>query len=393
MKFTLTGTGMSLAAAATLMFSACGGKSDNPDAVTLENLKAANGLTIIDQGNGTVVLSWYGSNYESKFEGYNIFGMKKTNAELGELGLEKSKPLQLLDGLGNPIEGAKNILAKFNYGTDLETPAEATTAADDEAKVSFLPIHSKAAGGEPVLPTCQPSGDTCTATTEANKKTSDVTSNGVMSYTVSGLAAGSQYCFMVFSVLDGGKQISQTSTNVECVVPKIQVTATLDPTQGTSLPYDLRAYLSACNGFTCGTLSGGTAGGAATLASEMPLYVEKYVTENLVYFVAGKNSAVQDLGEYANGFSDSELPKQAPKLTYSFDNSTNKVANGGGYSLPGESLILKAKHVYVLAVGDKDATNPTSFRYHWIYVSGATDPIKTSTFAVTMRLSVNADDR
>lgn len=392
MKLILTRTGTSLVALAALVLGGCGAKTDNPDAVTLENLKSADSLNIADQGNGTIVLSWRGSNYESKFEGYNIYGMAKTDAELTTLGLTKGQPVQLLDGLGQPIEGAKTALAKFNYGDNLNTPVESTAAADADAKLSFLPIHSaKKADGTAVLPTCQPSGTTCVATTEANKKTSGVTNNGAQTYTISGLTVGTQYCFMVFSVLDGGSQIAQTSTNMECVVPRIEVKTTMNPSLGVSAPYDFRDYVSKCTGATCGTFTNGTVGSAATATSEMPLYVE--VFGGIVYFTTGKNAAIQDLGYYANGFANASVPK-APVLKQTFDNSTNTVANGGGYAVPGQSLVVKANHVYALAVSNAAAdTAPTSFRYHLIYTSDTTDPSSAAAFNVTLRLAVNPDQR
>ncbi len=391
MKFTSSHARVVLA---TLALSACGGKTDNPDAVTLENLKAASGLTITDKGNGAIVLSWAGSNFESKFAGYNIFGMKMTDAELTSLGLSKGKPLQLLDGAGAPIEGAKAVLTKFNYGASLEAAAEVgsdeKTSAGAEAKIAFLPIHSKDAKGEPVLPTCQPASTTCVATTESNKKSSDISNNGYVSYAISGLTAGSQYCFLVFSVLDEGKQIAQSSTNVECVVARPQLDVTLETVASNpGKVYDLRDYLSQCSGFTCPTLTATAASGSADANSTAPLYVETF--SSTVYFTTGKNAAIQDLGYYADGFADATLPKVAPKIDFTFNGSSNVVANGGGYAIPGQSLIVKAKHMYVLAVADAGTTAPTDFRYHWIYISST--PSAGSAMNATIRLSNNVNQR
>src|SRR5690606_33963516 len=47
----------------------CGGDATNPEAVDVTDLKNPYGLSLQDQGNGKVKLSWRGSNNESDFSG------------------------------------------------------------------------------------------------------------------------------------------------------------------------------------------------------------------------------------------------------------------------------------------------------------------------------------
>ncbi len=75
-------------------------KSDDPSAVTVKNLKYPRTLSITDKGGGAIELNWQASNFEKKFEGYNVYGVKLSDAEIAKLadsGLEKGAPLQLLD--------------------------------------------------------------------------------------------------------------------------------------------------------------------------------------------------------------------------------------------------------------------------------------------------------
>src|SRR5688572_5429686 len=79
-------------------------KEDNPDATDVENLKFPSALKILDNGDKTATLSWTGGNFEDDFHGYNVYGVKMTDAKIEDLKLVKGEPLQLLDAEGDAKE-------------------------------------------------------------------------------------------------------------------------------------------------------------------------------------------------------------------------------------------------------------------------------------------------
>ena len=209
---------------------ACG-KSDSPKAVTVDNLKYPHSLRIVDEGNGDIKLEWIGSNFEKGFQGYNVYGAKMTDdqiAQLAQYGLVQGQPIQLLDDEGKARDESKEIMKKFNF--DPENPftaaSEDDTAEDDEKKISYLPIH-EIKDKKPLLPSCYPNDENeslCDPYTGSVKKLpSSISLNGKTEFKIEGLVPGEQYCFMVFSVTDGGKKISQTSSEFECIIPAFQL--------------------------------------------------------------------------------------------------------------------------------------------------------------------------
>lgn len=389
--------------AAVITFLGCGKKSDNPAAAAVDELQAPSGLTIRDQGNGTVILYWYGSNNEDKFDGYNVYGMKEPT---GGFGLAEGKAVELLDDQGNAIDAAKTLLTKFNYdpsaGKGFENPATTLTDGKD---FSFLPVHTNN-GADPLLPTCKPvttnNVSTCVGTTAANKgkAVSDdatIALNTRTQYTVTGLIPGNKYCFLVMSSINEGKSVSATSTEMKCVTPKYKLEATLDTSAGNKF-LDLRTLLTACKASStnvCPAIDTTTyfvaSSGSATNASPGSLYVEASSTALSENFVAGIGGATIDLGYKPLGFADEGLPFKAPALLW----DSNQFEHGGGYTPAGMSVKLYPYHMYVVAVdaATTATSSPTQWYYHWIYVKNTT-PIANNSNAVLVevRLSKNAGD-
>lgn len=367
-------------------FFGCG-KADDPNAVTVSDLKYPASLTILDEGNGNVKLSWVGLNNEKDFDGYNIYGMKGTATDLGVV---EGTALKLLDEKGEAVAASKAVLQKFNYDpTDGYKLEKVGTKTDADKEFSYFPIHTKS-GEDPLLPTCKPASGQCVATTAANlgKTIGDLASmapNGAVYYSVTGLIPGSSYCFFVLSSMDKGKKVSQTSSPVACVVPRYSVTATniaanksASPTATRAL--DLKALRTACAAGNCGTVAlvahtqGGTAAAATDWCdktSDQALCFEvANATLGIPNITAGKNSAIQDLGYYANGFADEKFPAKLPALsTWSAD-----LQNLDGYSLSGQSIPLYKNRVYVIATDETTTSgNPTQFYYHLLWVTSVSD--------------------
>lgn len=400
-------TAMPLAgiAVAGALVVGCGDKESDPDAVTVDELKGPGKLWIQDQGDGAVTLNWTGSNNEDDFDGYNVYGVKTAApgqpATVG--GLAEGNALQLLDDDGEPVEAAKTTLAAFNYNPDnglglaapmsdnfsLQDAAEAEEK--EEAEFEALPLHKKN-GEERLLPTCKHDGaGTCVDTTAATEGQTAEDSpsyavNGKISYSLTGLKVGSTYCFLVLSTFDRGKEVSQSSSNMACVTPKYAKDVTLAvPTSVTPADYlklDFATWITACNAAADGKCpdpgeafaKDKPATGFHQPQDPGPVYVE-YDKDAGQAFVAGKNSAIADLGYYEGGFSNATLPRKAPKLTLDTNvtspTDTKKVApiaNKGGYSIAGQSVTMAKGHVYVFAVGDPEAAAPTTFHYVWAYV-------------------------
>jgi hypothetical protein len=378
-----------------LLTTACGDKSSDPDAVTVDELKYPGDLRIRDNGNGAVSLYWRAANNESDFDGFNVYGMNNSPS----LGVTEGKALQLLGTDGEANADAKTTLSKFNFDPKEGKfeKAGSQTNADGEAEFSALPIHSLDTDGTTrLLPTCKPSSGTCAPTTAATlgKSVGDdatLAVNGVVSYDVSKvgtLTVGNEYCFLVLSSMDKGQKVSQTSSNAACVTPKYKTAFSLPASETAYKLFDLTKWLASCTAAagcadpstTFITDNGGTTGHKASDAGDV--FLEKSAT-----MIAGKGNAIADLGYYANGFSDDALPPKAPVAkidTNVYDSgsgSADTPVYNVGYSLAGQSVPLVTKHMYVFAIAD--ATGGT-FHYYWMYVSGAV--AAGSPVAVEMRL-------
>jgi hypothetical protein len=395
----------------------CGDKSSSPDAVTVDELKYPGNLVIWDKGDGSVTLSWAGANNEDDFDGYNVYGVKGKPADLG---VTEHAAIELLDDKGEQNANAVTILNKFNYDPAKKlglaaSLADSTATADkDKPEFSSLPIHT-VSGEDKLLPTCKAKGGSCTMTTAANK---DTTASSDPSYAVNGrvsfdvpdtLTVGEEYCFFVMASEDNGKKVSQTSSNVECVIPKykLEMSLPLPATNDDNEVFDLRAILTACG--TAGKCDATAAAANVKKADDStggqtnkrdhvakdpgPVYIEKSSTTGALGFVAGNAAAVNDIGYYKNGLDDTSLPRTAPVLVAddtpigTGNNSEAPIFNAGGYSVPGQTVPLVANHVYVIAVGATGATGAGPYNYHWLYVGA--DPTG-STVAVKMRLTKGA---
>lgn len=398
--------------------SGCSDSASSPDAVTVSELKYPGDLVIWDKGDGKVVLEWSGANNEEDFDGYNVYGMKGT---AGTLGVTEGVALELLDDKGEKNPATDAILANFNYDpatTKLEAKGTAIALAEtedsDAPEFSYLPIHTGPADAR-LLPTCKPAAGTCTMTNAANQ---DATASNA-TYAVNGrvkfevpetLKVGDSYCFFVLSSMDAGETVSQTTSNVQCVVPKYSIGFNLPIPAGADDPkhFDLRTYIAACEASTTGkcaapaapvldaaadSTNNPTAAKSHTAADPMPIYIETSTT-GAVGFVAGSKTAINDLGYYEKGFDDVTLPKGAPVLVLDDTtiggtgvNADAPAFNGGGYSIAGQTVPLVAGHVYVFGVGSATATGAGPYFYHWLYVKSAP---AGGNAAVEMRLTKKA---
>jgi|GEM_PF-3310603 len=384
----------------------CGDASD-PEAVSIDELKAPGNLWIRDGGNGSVTLFWNGSNFEKDFDGYNVYGMKDSGTLL-DGGYAEGSSIKMLNEEGEPIEAAKTFIAKFNF--DPAKPYEEAAAATDddgEQKFSAKPVH--AAGEEPIFPTCgHDSNETaaegnCTMhsgnfarTTVGDDSTRGVA--GQMGFKVDGLTEGSKYCFFVLASIDEGKKVSNSSTNIQCVTPRFRAeAAVLVPADGVYEKLDLVSTLKSCIEGTdgCGTVSAtkNTEAGSANSNSPTALYFEKWSDGGIT---AGEYVGVTDLGYYQEGFQDDTLPTAAPAYTIgaAFDADNDApLKSTGGYAPYGQTVALRQNHVYVIAV-PAEATNtaaPTSFYYHWMYVGSKVTPGQSAN--IELRLSAKLDAR
>ncbi len=412
----------------------CGDKSSNPDAVTVDELKYPGNLVISDRSDkadGIVTLEWSGANNEDDFDGYNVYGMKGTatcGTATGTLPVTCHQAIELLDDKGDASEAAKAILAKFNYDPatklSLAGPlnlADTPDTAKDKPEFSALPIHTGAADAR-LLPTCKAHGGTCTMTTAADK---EVTAKSNPGYAVNGrvsfdvpdtLKVGESYCFFIMASMNNGEKVSQTSSNVECIVPKYKLAMDLKlpAANANNELFDLRAILAACTkadkcdataaaANVTETGKDSARGGVAassfdhTASDAGPLYIERSsgsaTSTPTLGLVAGKGAAINDIGYYS-GLDDATLPKAAPVLVMddtpiggTGSNAEAPIFNAGGYSIPGQTVLLQAKHVYVIAVGAAGATGVGPYNYHWLYVG---DAPTGATVAVKMRLSKTA---
>ena len=372
----------------------CGDDKASPEAVDIEELKFASGLTITDLGNGTVQLSWLGTNNEDDFSGYNIYGAKTTTGS--EIQAKEGQTIQLLNDTGDPIEAGRALLAQMSYnGTDWESVGT-VESDDDDDKFKFFPYYvNKNEDDEPIVPSCTPSGENC-AVSDADTDFDAVASvNGRQTLQLAGLVPGGLYCFTVLSTLDEGNNVAQTTSEVECVAPRHKIETTFvvdsneiggDTSTGRNMRIDLKAVREACAAGTCtftGTeiASGNFCNGDNT--------TEALCIENVngsPNFTAGLNAGVQDLGYYTSGHASSDLPT-APALQ-----SINTLQNVDGYSLAFQSVFSVADHIYVVAEPVPDGT--TSFYYHWFYISSiASEGTTKHTYTMDIRISTLADER
>lgn len=396
---------------AALAVTSCG-DDDNPDAVDVKNLKYADGLRIVDNGDGSVTLNWNASNFEKDFEGYNVYGAKMSDADIKALagqGLEKGVPLQLLNDEGDPRNESKAILAKMNYdpskpfqlqadGAEEASTESSSTEKEEEPKFSFRPIHQKNAEGEAILPTCYPSKTetamyTCTNYTADNvdsvkkEASGELSAHGSVSYTVSDLEYDSQYCFLVFAVQDSGKEISQTSTNFECIRPKYKYSGVLDIASDQELLIAEFAKKckedKACPDSFAGEYvdTGSTPGSNA----KGDLYIDEFSPVSTFTPGLEGRCGIKDLGYRPAGFNDPEIPTEAPTFLNEVG-LDGKIQNSNGYSARGMSIIIRPNFMYILACTDEK--NSKKAYYHWIHVNQST-PINdtTDTITVDMRLS------
>ncbi len=372
----------------------CGSDASDPEAITLDELKAPGNLWIQDGGNGNATLYWTGSNNEDDFDGYNVYGMNKAKITGFGSTYSEGQAIELLDEANEPIQAAKDFLAQFNYNTEKPFEEAGAAVTDAEAKFSALPVHQKN-GDEGIFPTCGVEGGVCKnhSTTFARASVEDNSARGVngsVSYPLTGLTVGETYCFFVLSSMEEGEKVSMTSTNIACVTPRYKSEFAIEvPTsQADKLVFDLHTFLDGCSATGCPigtTLSVSTLGAPAEGDSPGPLYIEHFEGGT---FTPGQNTGIRDLGFYKTGFLDSTLPRSAPALVLDSNIGTTSgapIINTGGYTPAGRSRALEKNHVYVIAVPEKTATTFTSFYYHYLWVKG--DVTAGSAVDVEMRVS------
>jgi len=389
------------------LLAACGDKSSDPDAADLNDLKYPGDLRIQDSGNGSIQLSWQGTNNESDFDGYNIYGQKKSliQTELNNLGLKEGESLQLLDDRGDPRNAAKSFLARFNYDYDAPFTKVGEASADAKSEFTYLPIHGKQLDGTPALPTCKPTRNGECKLHNDDTIGQSTTLNGRTHFNITNLTPGEEYCFIVLSSMNKGEDVSQSSSEFRCVTPKFKATASLSGKNaaeaGRSTAIELGALRTACAAGTGASPCPSVTVDSTTIVTRnstivptpitsgftAPVYME-FISGNL-FLTAGVNAAVADLG-YRTGFSDASLPALAPAIR-SFD----AVQVKDGYSIPGESIPLRANHMYVVAAG---GTGTTDFHYYWLHVSGldaspSADNINTATVTFEVRLPSAVNER
>jgi len=343
------------------LFGACGGETTNPDVKTLDELKFAKGLTITDKGNGTVQLAWLGTNSEDDL-----------TAALKAADLSEGSSLQLLNDEGEARDAAKAILQEMSYnGTDFEKPAAAAENPDSEdIEFQFYPVYKT----KDVFPTCQPK-EKVGSKTECVGLTAEGTAQNFVGstwYNIEGLTPGSKYCFLILSTLDGGKTVAMTSSELRCITPKVKATdldVSLINATSKNQTIDLEKTRDACtaSGCTVAPTKVTFSCDANDVDTGESLCLE--IFSGNPGFTGGDYVVVNDLGYYANGFEDQNLPKAPALPTY----IKGAIAYKGGYGPSGQTLPILAKHMYVIAHRSSDSDNePTSFYYDWYYVKSVT---------------------
>lgn len=382
-----------------LALSGCGEDESDPEAVTVAELKAPFALKVFDKGNGTVELEWGASNNEDDFDGYNVYGIKTDNTTT----FEDGKAIELLDSEGKPLAATKEVLQSMNFnGTNLETVGEAPTQDPDadERKFAFYPIYETTdSDGKPEVPTCRPTATTGADNLCKNPQTNaESYLNGRVTYQPTfSLTVGSRYCFLVLSVKDEGTEVSQTSSNIACIVPKYKVSVDLDFTTNSFMAVDLADLRTACaagqascvvNNSTNTTVSAnycnnaGSVGG--TTQTDNIFCLEKLSSG--ISITPVNQSAAKDIGYYPLGFEDPFLPDVVP-LTSAL--VVADLERDAGYSPSGQSLVLQPDHFY--SVASAKSTDSSTFYYDLFFVTS--DTLTTSSTALTgeLWLSKNAE--
>lgn len=401
-------------------------KASDPKAITVDTLKYPSLSNIRDNGNGAVTIFWKAANNEDDFDGYNVYGMKDDGTANGVAKLS-GNAIQLLDENGDAVQAARDNLALFNYspadGFKLEKKAEVTE--DKEKSFSALPIHTVGIDGKPLLPTCKRMAapatpdlpSECVNTTKDNfeKSVSDnglIASNGMLFYKISGLTPGQTYCFTVLASIKAGKKVSQTSSEVGCIRPRIQMTMTLTVPSSTSanIDMDLETLATKCTVASCPAPTVGGSDGilkvsgtehapTATLATyktqNANIFIEYASTPDRGAFVVGDQNGVQDLGYYKDGFNDATLTLPVPALTIGttdVNNGNAPVVNRSGYAVAGQSVLLFEKHLYAIAAAKPDEdTKPTSFRYYLVWIDK--DAKGGASISMDWRIATQNDQR
>jgi hypothetical protein len=384
-----------------LTLASCGDDKDSPESVDIEELKFAGGLRISDLGGGKAQLKWRAMNNEDDFSGYNIYGGKDSG---GNLEANEGKTVQLLTDKGDAVEEGRKYLANMSYnGTDWETAG--TAESDKTEEIKFLPYYAgKNKKDKPLVPSCRPVSGVCVPLTADTEDDESAKANGEVTFEVSGLKAGSTYCFTVLSTLDEGEKVAQTTSEIRCITPRTTVTgetyAEVGSDQGgtgttidRNISVDLEEIRKSCADGTCKTVAATSAvvGSFCNKDTTKAFCIEFNGAGDLL-ITAGKNTGIQDLGYYASGLSSTDLPP-APKLS-----SFTELQNKDGYSVSGQSLPLEKNRVYVIANG---IGGTTSFYYHWLYVSDVTasgggsfgSSTTAATVKYTLRVSNKADER
>jgi hypothetical protein len=356
----------------------CGADKTDPEVKTLDELQNAKGLTVTETGTGTARLTWVGTNGEDSFTGYNIYGAKvstELQKALANAEISEGDALQLVGDDGEPRADAKSILQLMSYnGKDLETPAT-VTSTDEDVKFQYYPIYTT----KDVFPTCLPkettgSGKACVALTEEG---TERTFFGTATYDVEGLTAGAQYCFLVLSTLDSGKTVAMTTSELACVTPMIHADdLNITVAASSHQKINVSTAREACTASTCTipvaayTRTDATKDCANDDQTTDLLCIEQIGGKPGL--TGGQYVAINDLGYYADGFSDATMPKDLPELT-DYSSATDTIAYGGGYAISAQTLPILANHMYVVASRSEASATPTSFYYDLYYATAVSD--------------------
>ncbi len=351
------------------ILSACGGESTDPEVKTLDELQNAKGLTITETGTGKVRLSWVGTNGETDFTGYNIYGAKMTadlKSALTAAKVNEGDALQLVDEVGEPRAAAKAVLQLMSYnGSDFESAATANPT-DEDVQFQFYPVYTT----KDVFPTCLPTAATgsdiaCQALTAEG---TERTFFGTTYYDIEGLKAGSEYCFLVLSTLDSGKTVAMTSTELACTTPTVHAASFTATVAGAAQKIDMKATRTACTESTCVV-----AVAAYERNDNKAFCANDDATIDLMCLevvsgrpglTGGKYVSINDLGFYGEGFNDVAFPKDLPALT-GFNSADTTIAYDNGYAISGQTLPIVEDHIYLVA--SRKADDASAFYYDLFY--------------------------
>ncbi|MEZ4742337.1 MAG: hypothetical protein R3B45_07810 [Bdellovibrionota bacterium] len=391
---------LSLSAASLISLlglAACGGDAADPKIITLDELKRASSLEILDQGNGAIQLSWVGTNSEDDFSGYNVYGAKWTEdfgKALTAAGVEENGALELLDKEGEPKAAAKALLQMMSYnGSDFESPAATEEApADEEMKFQVFPYYKVKT--ETVYPTCQPASefsgsDECIMLTAEPVKRQFI---GKTWLKIDGLNPGSKYCFLVLSTLDAGKKVAMASSELRCVTPMVKaddLVVVLNTGSTKHHIIDIEATRDACTASSC-TITPKSYGSDCkdNDATGESLCFEIFVAGK-PGITGGQFTVLTDFGYFPDGFDDERLMKTSVPILSKLD--PNAIAHPGGYSPSAQTVPLLVNHIYIVAHRATEDAEPTSFYYDWYYVKDITHAGNDSTVTFEVRLAKVAD--